>query len=334
MTAERLLRVAVIGATGAVGSEVLRLLEARRFPLQEMLPIATDGSVGESVEMLGSEIPVITDRNHLHGLDCALLCTPRDQALPWVRAALEAEVPCIDLSGASAVTPEVPLLVADSPPDPVALGQPVVACPGGSALAWARVLQPLHAAVTLRRLVATSFESVSAVGRRGIDALKAETIALFNQQEPPESDAFDHGVAFDCLPRAGARGEQGQTRNEEVLVRELQRVLGVPVPAVVTSVQTPIFAGCGASLVIDTEQSISSAEAIDLLAKTAGVAVWDEAAPGPSTRDAVDEDDVLVGRIRRDPSSDSGLALWLVADPIRLAAVNALRLAEARFARG
>ncbi len=325
-----LLRVAVVGATGAVGRDVLALLEARRFPLQELVPVATERSLGEVVEWLGHDVPVETAVDSLRGLDLVLVCTPPEGALEWVRQALLAEVPCIDLSGATAGREEVPLLSADMDPSPAALGAPVLASPPGSALAWARVLGPLRP-MGLQRLVATAIEPVSAAGRAGIESLEAETVALFNQRELPSPTVFHQTIAFDCLPSTGPPGVEGATAIEEALVRDLPRLLGVPLPMAVTALRVPVFAGCGASLALELERPPSPSEVVDRLAKTPGVTVQASGASGPSTRDAVGEDVVFVGRVRPDPSREGGLLLWLAADPIRLAAANALRLAEARF---
>jgi aspartate-semialdehyde dehydrogenase len=329
----RLLRVAVVGATGAVGAEVLELLEARRFPLQEVVPIATDRSLGESVELLGHEVPVLTAPQSLEGLDLVFVCAPRREALDWVRAALEARVACLDLSGAAGIAREVPLLAADLAPAREALEEPVVACPPGPALAWALVLAPLHVRAGVARVVGTSVEPVSGAGRAGIDSLEAETIALFNQRELPEPTVFHQTVAFDCLPATGEPDrDDGSTELEEALAAHLRRLLGEEVPLALTCLRAPTFAGAGASLAVELRSALSPAECADVLAKAPGVTVWQRSQAGPSTRETVGGDRVLVGRIRRDPTRERGLLLWLAADPIRLAASNALRLAEARFA--
>jgi len=138
------LRVAVIGATGTIGSDLLSVLEARRFPLAELIPVATERSMGREVEIRGQSIPVETDLSSLRGLDLVFLCAPGGEALEWVRAVLHAEVPCIDLSGAMEGSEDVPLLLADLQPDPVDLLQPVIATPAGPTLAWSLVLEPIH----------------------------------------------------------------------------------------------------------------------------------------------------------------------------------------------
>jgi aspartate-semialdehyde dehydrogenase len=330
-----LLRVAVVGATGAVGAELLELLEARRFPLQDVVPIATDRSLGESVELLGHEVPVLAAPQPLEGLDLVFVCAPRSEALGWVRTALEARIACVDLSGAAGIAREVPLLAADLSPPRAALEEPVIACPPGPALAWALVLVPLHERVGLARVVGTAVEPVSGAGRAGIDSLEAETIALFNQRELPEPTVFHQTVAFDCLPATGEPDREGaSTEAEEALTAHLRRLLGADVPIAATVLRAPTFAGAGASLAIELRAPLGPAECADVLAKAPGVTVWQRGRTGPSTRETVGGDRVLVGRIRSDPSRPGALLLWLAADPIRLAATNALRLAEARFASG
>ncbi len=328
-----LLRVAVVGATGSVGREVLSLLEARRFPMQELVPVATERSLGASVEVLGHELPVATDAR-LEGLDLAFVATPGAAALDWVRRSLEARVPVLDLSGAAASTPDVPVLAAALTPDKADLEGPVLGCPGGAALAWALVLAPIARAAGLVRVVGTGVESVSGAGRGGIEVLESETRALFNQVEPPDSEFFHHGVAFDCVPATEPPEHEGETAAERALRRELARLLGgeQPVAVAATLLRTATFAGAGASLAIETERPLTPAACAALLADAPGVDVWDDDAP--STRDAVGSDEVRVARVRNDPSRPQGLLLWLASDPICLAAHNAVRLAEARFSQG
>jgi aspartate-semialdehyde dehydrogenase len=325
------LRVAVIGATGTMGGDLLSVLEARRFPLAELIPVATERSIGRVVEIHGQSIPVETDLPSLRGLGLVFLCVPGREAPEWVRAALHAEVPCIDLSGAMEGAEDVPLLVANLQPDPVDLLQPVIAAPAGPTLAWSLVLEPIHRYVGLRRVIGTAFEAVSGAGSAGIESLRAEAIALFGQLEAPESTVFPHGIAFNCIPVVGEAGEGAQTGAEEALVRGLRRLLGAELPVAVTAVRVPIFSGTGASIAVEVAEDLSAAELHELLAKSPGVTLPDDTMPSPTILEAVESETVLVGRIRRDSSSERGLLLWLAADPVRLAASNAVRLAESRF---
>ncbi len=324
-----LLRVAVVGATGALGGELLDQLRERRFPIQELRPIATDRSLGESVEWLGHELPVVTEAEALGGLDLVFVCTPPEAALDWIRRALQASVACIDFSGALATRAEVPLLGEGAALDAHVLAAPLVSVPAAPALALARVLAPLREAAGLVRLVATVCDSASGAGRVGVDALQAETIALFNQEDPP-STGLGHALAFDCLPASGPVDADGASEAEARVARELGRLLHTELRIAVTTLRVPIFAGMGIQLALETSLPLDPELARERLAKMPGVTLW---APshGPSTRDAIGDDAVQVGRVRRDASAPHGLSLWLSLDPVRLAASHALRVAEARF---
>ena len=259
-------RVAVIGATGTIGSDLLAVLEARSFPLAELIPVATERSMGRAVEFCGQSIPVETELPSLRGLGLVFLCVPGSEALDWVRAALHAEVPCIDLSGAMQGAVEVPLLVANLRPDPVDLLQPVIATPAGSTLAWSLVLEPIHRCVGLRRVIGTAFEAVSGAGSAGIESLQAEAIALFGQREVPAPTVFPHGIAFNCIPVVGEAGTGAETAAEEALVLGLRRLIGTELPLAVTAVRVPTFSGTGASIAVEVAEELSVPELRELLA--------------------------------------------------------------------
>jgi aspartate-semialdehyde dehydrogenase len=331
MTRGRPLRVAVAGATGTLGAELLTVLDGRRFPVGSLVPLAGEGSAGESLEFQGEIYDVGTEPARLRGCDLAFLCAPAAISLDLVRLALHLEVPCIDLSGALSPQAAVPLLVADLGCAADALAQPVLAAPASAALAWAPVLAPLARAVGLRRLVATAMTSVSGGGRLGIEALSAETIALFNQQDVPEPPYFGRPVAFDLLPAVGDVEEDGRTGAEASLSRDLHRLLGADLAISVTSVRVPTFVGDAAALCVQTREPLDPREARELLLKATGVELWDVDAEGPNSRATGGRDVTLVGRLRRDPSCDNGLLLWVAADTLHLAAVNAVKLAEARL---
>jgi aspartate-semialdehyde dehydrogenase len=307
-----LLRVAVVGATGALGGELLDQLRERRFPIQELRPIATEQSLGATVDWLGHELPVETEPDSLRGLDLLFLCTPPDASLEWIRRALRAEIPCIDFSGAVAGREEVVPLVADRGPTGASLGAPLLAVPAPASLALTRVLDPIHEAAGLSRVSVTLCEAASGAGRAGVDALQGETIALFNQEELPET-GLAHTLAFDCLPADGPLDADGASGIEARIAGELGRLLPEGVPSAIT---------------------VPPEACREQLGKIDGVSFWALDPAGPTTRDAIGEDDVLVGRIRRDPGAANGLLLWLALDPARLAAGNALRIAEARFRGG
>ena len=328
--AQKLLRVAVIGATGTLGRELIGQLAERRFPIQELVPIASDHSFGEDVEWLGHELPIVTEHK-LAGLDLVFLCTPPSAAPEWLRAALTARVPCIDCSGAGAAREEIPLLDPERAPSATALASPVLAVPSPAALALARVVSALAGSAAVQRVLATVVESASSAGRAGIDALQAETIALFAQQDPPEETPFTHGVAFDALPATGPIGVGDLTASEAATQRDFAR-LAPGVRLAVSALRVPTFSGLGVQAALELAAPLAPEAIEKLLDEASGTRVFGTPA-GPSLRDASGDADVLVGRVRVDPSRVNGALLWLALDPVRVVASAAVRLAELRAAR-
>jgi len=324
--------VVVAGATGSLGGEILSVLEARRFPIGELIPIATERSAGDAIEVRGEVYDVQTDANALRGADIAFLCTPPSASLELARRALRERVPCIDLSGALAGASEVPLLAADLNPTPEALRAPLLSACAGPALAWALVLSPLARLTALRRVVGTLLLSASSGGRQGVEALSSETTALFNQQDLPEPGIFGQPVAFDCVPAVGSIEDGGGSALELEIASQLVRVLRSDVKAAATVVRVPTFSGDGSALAIELAGALPLDEALAALAKAPGVELWAGSGSGPTTRATAGRDAVLVGRLRADPTVEHGLLCWLAVDAIRLAAANAVKLAEARLA--
>ena len=318
-------RIAVVGATGALGGEVLAALDEARLRLGELVPIASERSIGSDVELRGRVIPVETELARVRGADLAFLCAPPAVSLEAVAIALRAEVPAIDLSGALAARPEVPL--AGEAGAAAWAGQPLVAVPPGPALAWLRVLAPIDRACALRRVVATGLLSASALGREGIGALRDETVALLNQGDAPEPRVLGHPLAFDCLPWVDELDGDGASPAEAALAAVLARALGRELGVAVTLVGVPTFCGDAAVLAIETGTPAEPARLLDLLRKAEGI----ELGRAPTTRAAAGSAAVHVGRVRSDPSNPGGVLLWLAADSLRIAAAHAVRLAEARL---
>lgn len=327
------LSIAIAGATGAVGREVLEVLEERDFPVRAVRALASPHSVGEDVEFLGESIPVEPEVGSLRHLDLLVLCTPAPVSLDLVREALRAEVSCIDCSGALATSPEVPLLASGLAAPGATVGVPLVSSPGGSSLAWARLLRGLHAAAGVSRVVGTILRASAAEGRAGIETLSSETIALLNQRQLDEdASCFERAVAFDCLPVPFDEGEGGpMTAAERRLRQELPRLLEEQIPLAVSAVQIPTFVGEGATLAVETRRPLSAAEAREVLAKETDVELWSDEELGPTTRDTTGSDQILVGGVRSDPSVENGLLLWTAIDPLRLVASNVVKLAETRL---
>ncbi len=321
-------RIVIAGATGAMGTELLEVLAASRIEVAEILPVATERSLGDDVEYAGRLLPVESEMPVLRGVDLVVLCTPAAAALEWVRACLRAEVPCIDLSGALATSEDVPLLVHDLGFEQSDLHKPIIHAATGPELALLLALYPLEERFGLNRAVVTALESASSRGRDGIDVLQNEVVALFNQEELPEPVAFSRNIAFDCLPEYDEEDrERGTTPAEQRVADALSRWLP-ELAAEVMNVQVPTFSGTGLHVSLELRRAASVEEAAACLEKSPAVERF-TAPAGPTTRDPSGRDTVLVGRLRADGQR---LRLWLSADTLRLSAANAVRLAEARFA--
>ncbi len=323
-------RIGVVGATGTLGTELLELLDLSSLPVREIVPIATERSLGRDIEFQGSLFPVETDDARLAGLDLAFLCAPPSAALDFVRRALRERVPCIDLSGATAGAEDVPMRVAGYGSVPESI--PLLAIPRSPALALVMALQPIAAAAGLKRVLGVVLESASWAGKEGMAALYQESIAVFNQQPLPETTVFPGPVAFDCMSGAEELDAEGLAPRESALIRDLALLLGGEVKIAITLVQVPVFVGLGASLFIETERDLEAGEAENLLRKAPGIDLSIDSDCAPTARSVAGRDSVLVGRLRGDPSAERGLQLWMVADPLRLAASHAIQLAVLRLA--
>jgi len=328
------LRIGVVGATGLLGRELIEVLDEGGLAVAEIRPFAGDRSLGEDVEFGGDVLPVRTELDDWAGLDALVLCTPAPTALDLVRDALRAEIPCIDCSGALVASSEVPLAIARLGAHDALGSAPLITAPPGAALVWAPVLAALQREAGVRRVVGSVLHSASSSGRAGVEALSEHTLALLNQRPWTGAEAPPGPRAFDCHAHAAGSeaSKEGAAPVEAQLVAVLHRLLGPGVAVVATSIHVPTFAGQGATLAVETERPIAPERAAELLQGTPGVDVWADG-EGPSTRDAVGRDEVIVGRLRADPTAEPGrgLLLWLAGDPVRLGAANVVALLRARF---
>ena len=324
------MRVAVVGATGSLGTELLAVLDESPLAVRELVPIASERSFGIEVEFRGGVFPVETELAALRGCDLAFLCAPAEVSLEAVRTVLHARVAAIDCSGVLAASPEVPLVGELGVPGAVLLGAPMLAVPPGLSLACTRVLAPLARAFGISRAVATLLVSASAsgAGRVAVAALAEETIALLSQQELADPPSLGLPIAFDVLPWIGTTEDDGTTAHERGFVSVLRRTLG-DASIAVTSVRMPTFCGDGAALAIEMREQASLQAVLDVLGKVPGLA---RAGIGPTTRAAAGSELVHIGRVRYDESRPASVLLWLAADSVRVTAAHAVRVAEARSA--
>ncbi|MCC6765643.1 MAG: aspartate-semialdehyde dehydrogenase [Deltaproteobacteria bacterium] len=335
--AERALRVAIVGATGAVGSEVLRTLEERVFPVGEIRLFASARSAGELVEWGAGEVRVENlEEATFDGVDVAFFCAGGAVSAEYAPRAVDAGALVIDKSSHFRMHPDVPLVVPEvnaGDLDERHLG--IVASPNCTTIPIVVALKPIAEAVGLERIVASSYQAVSGGGKRGIDALSRETIDLLNMRSPSEDErgsAFPRRIAFNCIPQVDAFLEDGSTKEEAKVIAETRRVLHLEsLPIAVTCVRVPTFYGHTVALTVELEQPLDAAEARQILREAPGVILCElgDELPYPTAADVGGTDAVYVGRVRNDPSHPRGLQLWVAADNVRKgAALNAVQIAE------
>ncbi len=330
-------RLGIVGATGTLGQDLLEVLDEANLGLAEVRAFAGDRSLGKTVEFAGEPLPVESGEVELTGLDAVVLCTPPAVALELIRGALRTEVPCIDCSGALLASSEVPLVLADLGAHDGVSAAPLISAPSGATLVWGPVLSTIQRRAGLLRVVGTVLHSASSAGRAGIEALSEQTLALMGQREQPEGAIGDGPVAFGSLPhsapREGEEGKDGAARAEDDLRMALQRLLGREVAVASSSVYVPSFAGQGGTLWVETEQPLSAEEAEGLLAASPGIEVTHDSEEA-STRQRVGSDTIRIACLRNDPAASDpqrSLMFWVAADPVRLAAQNAVKLLRTRL---
>jgi len=327
-------KVAVVGATGAVGQQMVECLEERQFPVSELRLLASERSLGKYLSFKGREIPVdVLTRDSFQGIDLALFSAGGSVSKEFAPIAAAAGAVVIDNSSAWRMDPEVPLVVPEVNPQDIALSKNkgIIPKPHCSPTQLAVVLKPLHDAARIKRVVVSTYQAVSGTGQKAVEELADQVRALFNNQELPRK-VYPHRIAFNCFPHIDVFLENGYTKEEMKMVNETRKIMGDDsIRVTATTVRVPIFYGHSESVNIETERKLTPAEARAILSQAPGVKVVDDPAHNryPMPLEAAGQDLTLVGRIREDFSIDHGLNLWIVADNIRKgAATNAVQIAE------
>ncbi len=333
--APRALNLAVLGATGAVGRAVLDLLGEGDFPLKSLRLLATPDSSGALLEFQGEEIEVEpVKEGAFRGCDLAIFCVGSGVSEAWAPKAWDEGCAVVDDSSAFAGEEGVPLVVPEVNPQDAALyaSRGIVVNPSGPVIALVLALRPIQAAAGIERVVVSTYQSVSGAGHAAVVQLEREVRALMNGLEPEPPVEIPHRVAFNVVPQVGAFTPSGYTEEEAKLADQTRRILGDPAFRLsATAVRVPVFYGHSESVNVATQRKLGAAEARELLRKAPGVKVVD--APKeriyPMPMLAVNDDAVLVGRIREDLSQENGLDLFLVVDNLRKgAALNAVQIAR------
>ncbi len=329
--------MAVVGATGQVGTLMLELLRERAFPAREIVPFASERSVGRELE--GGLVVQGLDDESIQGFDLALFSAGGSTSGEWAPKFVQAGATVVDNSSRWRMEPDVPLVVSEVNPQALDGHRGIIANPNCSTMQMVVALKPIHDAAGIERLVISTYQAVSGTGKRAVDELLEQSHALLHDRQIEPPDAYAHQIAFNALPHAGtfAAGED-HTDEERKLINETRKILGDPeIRVSATCVRVPVVNGHSEAVNVQTRAELSPERARELLAAAPGVSVIDDpdAALYPLAIDATGKDDVFVGRIRRDPGHDRALDMWIVADNLRKgAATNAVQLAELLHRRG
>ncbi|MGC2373270.1 MAG: aspartate-semialdehyde dehydrogenase [Solirubrobacteraceae bacterium] len=324
-------RVAVVGATGQVGSLMLQLLREREFPAREIVPFASERSAGKEIEGVGVVQP-LTDET-IQGFDLALLSAGGSTSGEWAPRFAQAGAVVVDNSSRWRMSEDVPLVVAEVNPDTLASHNGIVANPNCSTMQMVVALKPLYDAAGIERLVISTYQAVSGTGKKAVDELLDQSHALLHDREIEPPSAYAHQIAFNVLPHAGSFSPgDDHTDEERKLIDETRKILGdESIRVSATCVRVPVVNGHSEAVNVQTREPLSPERARELLGAAPGVTVADdpEAALYPLAVHATGSDQVFVGRIRRDPGHERALDMWIVADNLRKgAATNAVQIAE------
>jgi aspartate-semialdehyde dehydrogenase len=331
-------RVAVVGATGAVGGTMLRVLEERGFPVSELRPLASSRSAGRELDYLGKPVFVQTlSEDAFEDIDIALFSAGGDRSRTFAPAAVEAGAVVIDNSSAFRMDANVPLVVPEVNEADIEGHSGIIANPNCVAAPLVVALKPIADAVGLERVIVASYQSVSGTGTAAIQELLAQTRGYLDGNEP-EPSVYPHPIAFNVLPHIDVFDESGYTGEERKVAAETRKMLGQSDLAIsATCVRVPVIQAHSMAIHIETSEKISPQHVRELMMAAPGLALVDDPAHNryPLAREATGRDEVFVGRIREDSSHPCGIVMWLVSDNLRKgAATNAVQIAESLVTRG
>lgn len=333
-------KVAVVGVTGAVGQEMLRILEERNFPVGELKPLASERSRGKRITFKGVEIPVeVLSRESFRGMDLALFSAGASISREFAPLAVEAGCLVVDNSSAFRYEDDIPLIVPEVNPHQIkeVKNRGIIANPNCTTIISIVPLKPLHDYGKIERIIASSYQATSGAGAQAMLELE-EQVRDYAAGKPLNSRVFPYQIAFNLIPQIDVFLENGYTKEEMKMVWETRKIMEAPqIRVTATCVRVPIFRAHSVSITIETERKITREKALELLSQAPGVQVLDD----PSNRRypmplyVAGKDDCFVGRIREDISCERGLNLFVVGDQLRKgAALNAIQIAELLVSEG
>ena len=324
--------VAVAGATGAVGREMVEILEQRKFPVSDLVLLASERSEGERLEFNGRNVVVRRlAKDSFKDVDIALFSAGAERSLEFAPAAVKSGAVVIDNSSAFRMDPKVPLVVPEVNADAITGHAGIIANPNCSTIGMVVALKPIHDAAVIKRVVVTTFQSVSGTGKKAMDELAQQTVSLLNFRDV-ETNVYPHQIAFNCLPHIDSFLDNGYTREEMKMANETKKIMAdESIRVTATAVRVPVFRCHSESVNIETGKKISANEVRAVLSAAPGIIVYDDPRKNlyPLAIDVAGKDEIYVGRIREDESIPNGVNLWIVSDNLRKgAALNAVQIAE------
>ena len=333
-------RVAVVGATGAVGREIIKTLVERKFPATEVVALASARSTGSEISF--GDKKVLTVKNvetfDFAGWDIALFSPGASVSAVHAPRAAAAGCVVIDNTSQFRMDPDVPLVVPEVNPQALAkfAKRRIIANPNCSTIQMVVALKPLHDRYRIKRVVVSTYQSVSGAGKEGMDELFSQTKSSFVHETPPPQQ-FTKPIAFNCIPHIDKFMEDGSTKEEWKMVVETRKILDPDIAVIATCVRVPVFIGHAEAIHVEFERPVTASEARDVLRSAPGVVVMDTREDGGymTPAECVGEDAVFVSRLRKDPTVPHGLAFWCVSDNLRKgAALNAVQIAETLISQG
>lgn len=331
------LHVAILGATGAVGQEFLSLLEERKFPVSELRLLASGKSAGKKIKFGGREIQIQeAATSSFKGIDLVLSSAGAKVSRELIPQAVKEGTVVVDNTSAFRMDPDTPLVIPEINPEEIKKHKGIIANPNCSTIILAVPLYPLHQAAQAKRVVVSTYQAASGAGLKAMQELEMQTHEVLHGK-PPTRNVFRHPIAFNLFSHDSKIREDGFTEEEFKMIQETRKIFRAPgLKLVPTTIRVPVLRAHSESIVAEFERPISENQAREILKKAPGVEVVDRREENyfPMPIEASGKDKILVGRIRKDPTSENGLAFFVSGDQLRKgAALNALQIAEILFKR-